>query len=268
MRKLNHRHLGRVMAGVAVAATATAVMVGVTLPDSASGKEGRGGGPQGSAAEQGQAARQLPGVVEDAPAQRKTGTGRDPLTDAELNRARTLALGRGFRDSGKDVKGGKGPEQLSTDLAELTPDEVGAADPPRRADVTYYDYSDNTYVTKTVDLGSGKVEHTDTQRGVQPPPNRDEAREAARLLIADKLGEGLKKDFKDATGKTLTSPDQLAVTGFVYRTGVDAPGPAATRDCGKHRCVRLFTRVAGGPWIDTRQLVIDLSARSVARLGS
>ncbi|MFI0777018.1 Tat pathway signal sequence domain protein [Streptomyces sp. NPDC021212] len=267
--KLSQRHLGRVLAGAAVAATATAVMIGVTLPDSASGKEGTGGGPQSSAAEQGQAGRQLPGVVEAAPVQGKTGKGRDPLTDAELKRAQTLALGRAFRDSSEDVKGDKGPEQLSTDLAELTPDEVGAADPPRRADVTYYDYSDDTYVTKTVDLGSGKVEHTDTQRGVQPPPDRDEAREAARLLIADKLGQGLKKDFKDATGKTLTSPDQLAVTGFVYRTGVDAPGPAAVEDCGKHRCVRLFTKVTGGgPWIDTRQLVIDLSDRSVARLGS
>ncbi|MFI0820687.1 Tat pathway signal sequence domain protein [Streptomyces sp. NPDC021098] len=268
MRTVNHRHLGRVLAGAAVAATATAVMIGVTLPDHASGKEGSGGGPQGSAAEQGQAARQLPGVVEAAPVQGKTGKGRDPLTDAELKRAQSLALDRGFRNSSEDVTGGKGPERLSTDLAELTPDEVGDAAPPRRADVTYYDYRDDTYVTKTVDLGSGKVEHTDTQRGVQPPPNRDEAREAARLLIADKLGQGLKKDFKDATGKTLNSPDQLTVTGFVYRTGVDAPGPAATRDCGKHRCVRLFTRIAGGPWIDTRQLVIDLSARSVARLDS
>jgi len=268
VRTVNHRHLGRVLAGAAVAATATAVLIGVTLPDSASGGEGSGGGPQGSAAEQGQAARQLPGVVEAAPAQGKTGKGRDPLTDAERKRARALTLGQSFRESGEDVTGGKGPEQLSTDLAELTPDEVGDASPPRRADVTYYDYSDDTYVTKTVDLGSGKVERTDTQRGVQPPPNRDEAREAARLLIADKLGQGLKKDFKDATGKTLNSPDQLTVTGFVYRTGVDAPGPAATRDCGKHRCVRLFTRIAGGPWIDTRQLVVDLSARSVARLDS
>ncbi|MEU0843529.1 Tat pathway signal sequence domain protein [Streptomyces sp. NPDC005962] len=256
------------MAGAAVAATASAVMIGVTLPDSASGDEGKGGGPQSSAAEQGQAARQFPGVVESAPVQVKSGTGRDPLTDTELKRARSLALGHAFQSSGKDVTGGRGPEQLSTDLAELTPDEAGAADPPRRADVTFYDYSDDTYVTKTVDLGSGKVEHTDTQRGVQPPPDRDEAREAARLLIADKLGQGLKNDFKDATGKALTSPDQLLVTGFVYRTGVDGPGPAATRDCGKHRCVRLFTRIAGGPWIDTRQLVIDLSARSVARLGS
>jgi hypothetical protein len=267
MRKMNHRHPGKVMAGAAMAVTATAVMIGVTLPDSASGKESTGGGPQGSAAEQGQAATQPLGVVEDAPAQAKKGTGRDPLTDDEIRRARTLAVTRGFRDSSQDVTGDKGPERLSTDLAELEPAEVGAADPPRRAEVTYYDYTDDTYVTKTVDLGPGKVTDTDTQRGVQPPPSHDEAVEAVRLLLADQRGDGLKKDYKDATGRALTKPGQLAVTGFVYRAGVEGPGPASLRDCGKHRCVRLFTRVVNGPWIDARQMVIDLSARSVARLG-
>ncbi|QKV92012.1 Tat pathway signal sequence domain protein [Streptomyces sp. NA02950] len=262
-----HRHLGKVVAGAAVAVTAAAVMIGVTLPSSASGDEGPGGGgPQGSAAEQGQASPR-PGVVESAPERGKKGTGRDPLTDDEMKRAQSLALSRGFRAESEDVKGKKGPEHLSTDLAELEPDEVGAAAPPRRADVTYYDYKDDTYVTKTVDLRAGKVEHTDTQRGVQPPPGHDEAVEAARLLINDKRGADLKEDFKDATGKTLTGPGQLTVTGFVYRAGEGNAGPAAVQDCGKHRCVRLFTRVVNGPWIDTRQLVIDLSDHSVARLG-
>ncbi|MBL1099953.1 Tat pathway signal sequence domain protein [Streptomyces coffeae] len=262
-----HRHLGKVVAGAAMAVTAGAALIAVTLPDSASGDEGQGGGgPQGSAAEQGQASPR-PGVVESAPEQGKKGAGRDPLTDDEMKRAQSLALGRGLRAEGENVKGKTGPEHLSTDLAELGPDEVGAADPPRRAEVTYYDYKDDTYLTKTVDLGTGKVEHTDTQRGVQPPPVHDEVVEAARLLINDKLGAGLKKDFKDATGKTLIGPGQLTVTGFVYRGGEDSTGPAAVQDCGKHRCVRLFTRVVNGPWIDVRPLVIDLSDRSVARLG-
>ncbi|MFI1126574.1 Tat pathway signal sequence domain protein [Streptomyces hygroscopicus] len=267
MRELMHRHLGKVVAGAAVAVTATAVMIGVTLPGSASGEESHGGGPQGSAAEQGQAAaRQLPGVVESAPEQGRTGTGRDPLTDDEIKRAQTLAVSRDFRASSEDVKGAKGPQRLSTDLAELSPDEVGTSAAPRRAEVTYYDYRDDAYVIKTVDLASGKVTGTETQHGVQPPPTRDEAKAAARLLIADKLGKGLKEDFKDATGKELTRPDQLTVNGFVYRAGEGNPGPASVADCGEHRCVRLFTRVVNGPWIDTRKLVIDLSAHKIARL--
>ncbi|WP_432038376.1 Tat pathway signal sequence domain protein [Streptomyces cucumeris] len=261
-----HRHLGKVVAGAAVAVTAGAALIAVTLPGSASGDEGPGGGgPQGSAAEQGQASPR-PGVVESAPDKAKKGTGRDPLTEDELKRAQSLALSRDFRAGSENVKGKTGPQYLSTDLAELGPDEVGKAAPPRRAEVTYYDYKDDTYVTKTVDLGTGKVENTDTQRGVQPPPSRGEAVEAARLLIGDKLGAGLRKDFKDATGRTLTAPGQLTVTGFVYRGSGDSAGPASVQDCGEHRCLRLFTRVVNGPWIDTRQLVVDLSDRSVARL--
>ncbi|MEU5610001.1 Tat pathway signal sequence domain protein [Streptomyces sparsogenes] len=265
-----HRHLGKVVAGAAIAVTATAVMVGVTLPSDASGQE-RGakgdGGPQGSTAEQSQSPRQRPAVVESAPEQGRTGTGRDPLTDDEMKRAQTIALTRGFRDSSENVTGGKGPQRLAVDLEELSPQEAAEADPPRRAEVSYYDYKDDTYVTKTVDLASGKVVHTDTQRGVQPPPTREEASEAVRLLIADKLGAGLKADYKDATSRALTGPDQLTVTGFVYRVDEENAGPAALADCGKHRCVRLFTKVVNGPWIDTRQLVIDLSDRTVHRLG-
>lgn len=270
--KMMHRHLGKVVAGAAIAVTATAVMVGVTLPSNASGQDkgaaaGREGGPQGSTAEQSQSGPPQPAVVESAPAQGKTGTGRDPLTDDEMKRAEQLALPRSFRKSSENVTGGTGPQRLATDLAELAPDEVAEAAPPRRAEVSYYDYGDDSYVTKTVDLDSGKVVQTDTQHGVQPPPSRDEAREAARLLIADKLGDGLKRDYKDATGRALTGPDQLTLTGFVYRVDEENAGPAALADCGTHRCIRLFSKVVNGQWIDTRQLVIDLSARTVHRLG-
>jgi hypothetical protein len=106
---------------------------------------------------------------------------------------------------------------------------------------------------------------TGTQRGVQPPLSGAEKAEAARLLIADPLGAGLKADYRDATGKELTSPDQLRLSGAVYRA---APGaqPAALDRCGEHRCVRLFPKVKNGPWVDARSLVIDLSARKVAEL--
>lgn len=266
MRIVNRRHLGKAVAAAAVAATATAVMVAVTLPGDASGDTGTSRtAAQGATAERdGSAGR--PAVVESAPREEAEGTGRDPLTDDELERAERIAASRSFRASGEDVHGKPGPQPLAADLAELSPEETGAADPPRRAEVRYYDYEDDTYITKTVDLDSGKVERTDTQRGVQPPPSGEEVREAARLLIADPLGEGLKKDYLDATGKELTGPGQLTVTGFVYRVDAENPGPRRLADCGEHRCVRLFTRVVNGPWIDTRQLVIDLSDRSVARL--
>jgi hypothetical protein len=50
---------------------------------------------------------------------------------------------------------------------------------------------------------------------------------------------------------------------MVFRSSPDTP--AALADCGKHRCLRLFVKVKNGPWIDSRDLVIDLSARKVVK---
>ncbi|WFB11517.1 Tat pathway signal sequence domain protein [Streptomyces sp. LX-29] len=277
---MTQRHLGTVVAGASIAVTVGAALVAVTLPGAASGDSPRDpaygharyeqvrygpGAAQGSAA--GGDGAPPPGVVEPPPPRVAAGGGTDPLTDDEIGRARALALSADPREAGEGVRGAPGPQPLSVDLAEVPPKEAGAAAPPRRAQVSSYDYRRDAYVTTTVDLASGRVVRTDTQRGVQPPPSRQEAVEAARLLIGDRrLGEGLRRDYRDATGRELTDPAQLTVTGFVYRVDAENPGPARLGACGRHRCVRLFSRVRNGPWIDTRWFVVDLSARSVSRL--
>ncbi|MFC8145235.1 Tat pathway signal sequence domain protein [Streptomyces paradoxus] len=274
MRNIVHRHLGKMVAGTAIAVAGTAVMVAVTLPGTAgaddtgtragqSVPQDAGAAGAGDAAAGGRAV--APGVVEAAPAEGQQGEGRDPLTDDELERAEKIALSRQLFRSSESVDGDRGPQPLGVDLAEPEADEAGEPDAPRRADVTFYDYRDDTLVTRTVDLGTGKVVATGTQHGVQPPLSRAEKAEAAALLIADPLGSGLKADYEDATGKALTSPDQLQLSGAVYRA---APGaqPAVLDKCGEHRCVRLFPKIKNGPWVDARQLVIDLSARKAARL--
>ncbi|MEU7412065.1 Tat pathway signal sequence domain protein [Streptomyces sp. NPDC042638] len=267
MRETVHRHLGKVLTGAALAAAATAAMVAVTLPGTAGADDSGGtGGATRAAGQAGQGPDGAPpGVVEQPAAERKQGTGRDPLTGDELQRVEKIAAAGQLAATGQNVDGGRGPQRLTVDLAE--PDAAEADDPgaPRRADVTFYDYRTDTLVTKTVNLETGKVERTGTQRGVQPPPSRAENAEAARILIAAPLGAGLKADYKDATGRELTSPDQLELTGGIYQA---APGaqPAVLDDCGVHRCVRLFSKVRNGPWIDTRDLVIDLSARKAAAL--
>ncbi|MFE9439912.1 Tat pathway signal sequence domain protein [Streptomyces sp. NPDC006602] len=273
MRDTVRRHLGKVMAGTAIAVASTAVMVGITLPgaagaDDTGGQAGsrstqQAGQDQGQGREQGAAV--APGVVEQAPAEGDKGRGSDPLTDDEIERVEQIAVSRQLFNASEDVEGERGPQRLTVDLAEPEADEADATDAPRRADVTFYDYRDDTLVTRTVDLDSGKVVRTGEQQGVQPPPSRAESLEAARLLIADPLGAGLRADYKDATGKDLTSPDQLRLSGGVYRATPGAQ-PAALDKCGEHRCVRLFPKVKNGPWIDARSLVIDLSARKVAEL--
>ncbi|MGW7245650.1 Tat pathway signal sequence domain protein [Streptomyces decoyicus] len=272
MHHLMHRHLGKVVAGAAIALTGTAAMAAITLPSDAGAADGTAGrnrpGAVGAPAPgRDQGPPPPPGVVEGARPQGERGQGRDPLTDDELRRAQDLALPRTPRGAAADVTGRPGPERLTTDLAELAPSEVALADPPRRALVSFYDYKSDSYLTRTVNLTTSKVESTDTQHGVQPPPSHAEAVEAVRLLIAAPLGSGLRQDYRDATGRDLTGPDPLSVTGFVYRGRAEGEAPGALADCGEHRCIRLFTKVKNGRWIDTRRFVIDLSARTVARLG-
>ncbi|MFE9810221.1 Tat pathway signal sequence domain protein [Streptomyces sp. NPDC005227] len=272
MRRTVHRHLGKVVAGAAIAVAGTAVMIGITLPGSAgaddTGGAKGGGGTAGQAAEQGQApdGAVRPGVVEQAPAQGEKGTGRDPLTDDEMKRVERIAVSRQLFDSSENVEGARGPQRLGIDLTEPETSELDDPNAPRRADVTFYDYKDDTLVTRTVNLDTGKVEHTGVQHDVQPPISRAEMTEAADLLIADPLGAGLKADYKDATGKGLTSSGQLILNSMVYRATSGAQ-PAVLDACGVHRCVRLFPKVKNGPWIDSRDLVIDLSTRKVGKLG-
>ncbi|MER6031282.1 Tat pathway signal sequence domain protein [Streptomyces sp. NPDC001851] len=264
MRETVHRHLGTLVAGVALAAAGTAAAVAIGLPGTAGADAP--GGARGGGTRAGQGPDGIrPAVVEQAPAEGGSGTGRDPLTDDEIRRAERIALTGQLQRTGENAAGGRGPQRLSADLAEPEAGEADHPGAPRRADLTFYDYRDDTLVTRTVDLDTGTVERTGTQRGVQPPPSRAENAEAARLLIAAPLGAGLKADYQDATGRQLTSPDQLLLSGGIYRA-VPGGRPAALGQCGVHRCVRLFTKVRNGPWIDTRAMVIDLSARKVTAL--
>ncbi|MEU7060622.1 Tat pathway signal sequence domain protein [Streptomyces sp. NPDC046197] len=269
MRRLVHRHLGKVVAGAAVAVAGTAAMVAVTLPGTA-GADESGGIKDGLSAQQAAAqgpGAAAPGVVEQAPPEGGKGMGSDPLTGDEIRRAEALALNRQLLSAGKNVEGDRGPQRLGTELAEPETGELDDPHAPRRADVTFYDYRNDTVVTRTVNLDTGKVEQTGTQHGVQPPLSRDENTEAARILIADPLGAGLRADYQDATGKPLTSPDQLLLDSMVYRATPGAQ-PAGLDKCGEQRCVRLFPKIRNGAWIDARSFVIDLSARKVGRLAA
>jgi hypothetical protein len=254
----------RLLAATAIAVAGTAAMVAVTLPMNAAGDD-NSARPQAhsspSAARQSSPDSSAPGTYAPRAATPAHGTGDDPLTADEIARARQAALGadRTLRTTSQDVQGHDGaPQFLTADLTEG--DSAG-----RRADVLFYNYRDDRVVRTTVDLGTGRVVHTESGTRVQPPPTGPEAREALKVLLADPLGDGVRQDFEAATGHPLSVAGQLAVRGMTYDN--PPPGDAELADCdGAHRCVRLFTRLRGGPWIDTRQFVIDLSDRTVHRI--
>ncbi|MFI8910067.1 Tat pathway signal sequence domain protein [Streptomyces sp. NPDC053513] len=286
MYEIARRHLGKVVAGAAMAVTGTAVAVAISLPGSAGANDSAGPGGstgavgaagvpgatagggsagdtgQGETGDRAEGSAPPPATVAPPAAEGEKGVGSDPLTDDELARAEALALAPPAATAQQDVTGGRGPQRLGTRLADPVP-----GDDSRRAEVRLYDYGRDELVTKTVNLDTGKVESSGAQRGVQPSAHPDELREALELILAGPLGKGVKEDYEDATGKELTSTEQLWFNGDVYRTYRESKVPAALARCGEHRCVRLVTKVLNGAWIDTRNLVVDLSARTVTRVG-
>ncbi|MFB7426191.1 Tat pathway signal sequence domain protein [Streptomyces hydrogenans] len=286
MYEIVRRHLGKVVAGAAMAVTGTAVAVAISLPGTAGAEDtpaGRAAGPaaapgtgapsgsrgtEGAGGAEGTggrgAAALAPATVAPAAAEGDRGIGTDPLTDAELDRARTLALGPADTAARQDVDGDRGrPQHLGTELADPVPGREG----DRRAQVRFYDYARDELVTRTVDLATGKVVSTATSRGVQPSAHPEELRAALDLILASPLGKGVEEDFRDATGTELKSADQLWFNGDVYRVHRERNVPEALSRCGEHRCVRLVTKVRNGAWIDTRNLIVDLSAKNVVRVG-
>ncbi|MFF0434480.1 Tat pathway signal sequence domain protein [Streptomyces sp. NPDC004327] len=263
-----------------MAVTGTAVAVAVTLPGSAGADEAprAGAGAPGSTVSgaqgetQGDGQAPGPAALASAPPEGEKGVGTDPLTADELKRAEALAMTPPASPPGvppataqRNAEGGRGPQRLGTELADPAPGE--SAGGPRRAQVRFYDYGRDELITRTVNLDTGRVEQSGAQRGVQPSAHPEELRAALELILADPLGKGVKEDYKDATGRELTSPDQLWFNGDVYRTYREAHVPAPLAKCGEHRCVRLVTKVKNGAWIDTRKLIVDLSARTVTRVG-
>jgi hypothetical protein len=140
----------------------------------------------------------------------------------------------------------------------------------RLADVYLYDYASDTLINRLVDLGTGRVERSSRQHGVQVPPTAAEVTRALEVVMADpRLGKGIRADYRAQTSKPLTKPSQLHAQGMAFlasrATGVEGSGKVAR--CGVHRCVQLFVRIPRGKWVDTSRIVIDLSADRAAVIG-
>ncbi|MDQ7904403.1 hypothetical protein RB614_07685 [Phytohabitans sp. ZYX-F-186] len=185
------------------------------------------------------------------------GTGRDPLTPSELDRARAAALAAPLAGA-TDVNGAAGPEYLSFELV-----ETKEANAPRRAAVYLYDYTADKLVKRVVNLKTGAVEGTFAAAKRQPPPSDREVAKALALFLADGQSADFKSRYQKATGKAFTSADQVEITGTTY---VARPADTGADQCGEHRCVQFITQVPNGPFIDITDIVVDLSGRTVARL--
>jgi hypothetical protein len=179
-----------------------------------------------------------------------------PLNAADLVRARSIAGTATRIAAARDVTGGTGPEYVTAQP------ERGA--PGRSAAVYYYDYATDSLVKVVVDLASGRIVKTFTGTGVQPPASSREVATALDLLLRDRLGDGLRGDYATATGHPLARAADLRATAHIYRAAAANPGAA---QCTRHRCLLLTVQVAGGPYIDVDDIIIDLTGRTVVRVG-
>ncbi|MGK5737864.1 hypothetical protein [Micromonospora sp. URMC 103] len=181
-----------------------------------------------------------------------SGTGRDPLTPAEITRARDLALA-GLAVTGPggatDVTGAAGPELLTIRRADGEPTA-------RRADVLAYDYRSDKLVKVAVDLTAGRVTGTFAATGMQPPATPREVAAAVDLLWRHDLGDLMRERFRQATGAAPATAAELQPSAQTY-TG---------EPCTAHRCVMLLLHRPGEPYVDLTDLVVDLSAGTVVRL--
>jgi hypothetical protein len=206
------------------------------------------GATTGAAAEPARVSNPSPGPELSA------GTGDDPLTRTEVDKARTVALVP-LAASAKDVTGGKGPEYLSSEVV-----EGGTG---REAALYFYDYGTDELLKQVVDMPSGKVTGSFRAKDMQLPASDREVATALDLLLADPVGADVRTLYTKVTGKPWSGKDKLTVGAHIYHA---RPADTEASQCGRHRCVQLVARVADGPFVDLNDIIIDLSGRTVVRV--
>nr|BFE75747.1 hypothetical protein GCM10020092_090480 [Actinoplanes digitatis] len=203
------------------------------------------GTPPGAAAEQ---PRVSDPRVAPEPA---TGTGSDPLTSAEVDRARKIAVIP--LSGGKDAAGAAGPEYLS---AELDAESGG-----RSAELYYYDYKTDKLVKQVVDLKTGKLAGSYSAAKMQPPASQHEVAAALDILLADPLAADLKDAYRAATARSSRASRAWCRT----RTSIRRMRPTAAAQW-QAPCPGWSCRPRTAYYRRQHQMVIDLSGRTVARL--
>lgn len=187
----------------------------------------------------------------------KLGDARDPLSTDETGYAIHLAsTDSSIPADATNVRGKAGPQFIYADI----PADVDSTG--RKAVVVLYDYTGNSVYQQLVNLKTGTIT---SKRGtkVQPPPSPDESTAAVEIAITAKPTLTLAKQFEEVEGVPLVSPDQIS-----YSAGSWVYDKTTTRgqECGTNRCIQLILKTSSGIYLDTTNLVVDLSAGHIVNL--
>ncbi|QXJ21415.1 hypothetical protein AGRA3207_002266 [Actinomadura graeca] len=197
----------------------------------------------------------------DAHARAAQGSGLDPLSDQEIQKAQRAALADQPRAQGVTGR----PQVAFVSASRLEGPDGG----PRVADVRLYDYRTDEMIVRHVDLASSQVIKTERATGTQPIASVDELRRAVELILADRrLGPGLRTSYKGAAGHEPASASDIHTRGHIFRApqAAGARNAAAVAQCGAKRCFTVDLQLPNGTWMDTGRIVVDMSAQRVVIL--
>jgi hypothetical protein len=197
-------------------------------------------------------------------------TGSDPLTLTEMTLAKTTAANsiqmQAILLRAASVVRPSQTAKLNTVQLLYVERHDEAKDAPadaRRADVFYYDYANDEAFVQVINLKTGQVDEVNVLVG-NPLPITSAETEAALQLILDhpRLGRALRDMTFQAIGLPLDAAWQIQAQGvpFFVASAQDSPMEKITAICEFHRCAQLFIPFNDSTFIDTSNLVIDLSA--------
>jgi hypothetical protein len=197
-----------------------------------------------------------------------------PLAPSEIIKVKQIADAsdqvKRARASAADRPRPPGLEQLAAVQTLFTQRHIEDknADPlSRKADVLYYNYSTNEVIRVVVDLKSNAALETDVAGGApntQPFFTSAETKAALQLIFDHpQLGPRLRTAYREVTGQDLVNISQLEAQGGIFFPVARAPLGAVTADCAQDRCMQLFIPIDDTSFIDTSNLVVDLTTGQI-----
>jgi hypothetical protein len=202
------------------------------------------------------------------------GSGYEPLTIAEQNRALQVLKQTGSMPQALQLPATTGVEPITGDIPAAPPEVVLLVERhqeskdayasgrwPRRADVYTYRYTDDTLIRQVYNLDTNQVDETDTTQGTQLPLTLEEEQRALAIALADpQLRPQLDAEFQLITNQPLTGVEQLIVKAMTFHAdSVPNVDLGAGAQCGVKRCAQLL--LAAGDNVALRVIpVVDLSS--------
>jgi hypothetical protein len=183
----------------------------------------------------------------------------EPLSSDERGYAYHLAR-EAMPEDARDILGGSGGELLTADLPALSERTTA-----RLVTVAVYDYTTDRLHQLLVDLTHRSIVRDQSTQGLQLPPTESETATALALALEAKPAPAFVAEYRKLSNTPLLAPDQVSASAGAWRPPTGLPSSPETQVCGRHRCLQLMIALPTGQYLNTTDIVVDLSTRTVLR---